>query len=69
MAFYRHVWCCSISGASLVRQGQPGNYVICVKAEDRVTHVRIRQVKRIRIHRIHMILGLMDPDPYIIKQK
>jgi hypothetical protein len=28
-----------------VRQGQPGNYVICVKAEDRVTHVRIRQVE------------------------
>jgi hypothetical protein len=23
---------------------------------------------RIRIHRIHMILGLLDPDPSIIKQ-
>ncbi len=44
MGVDRHAWCCSTSGASLVRQGQPGNYVICVKAEDRVTHVRIRQV-------------------------
>jgi len=33
-------------GSFLVResQGQPGNYVICVRAEDRVTHVRIRTV-------------------------
>ena len=31
-------------------QGQPGNYVICVKAEDRVTHVRIRQVETRLLH-------------------
>jgi hypothetical protein len=24
---------------------------------------------RIRIHRIYMFLGLLDPDPYIVKQK
>jgi hypothetical protein len=24
---------------------------------------------RIRIHRIHMFLGLLDPDPSLIKQK
>jgi len=33
-------------GSFLVResQGQPGNYVICVRADDRITHVRIRTV-------------------------
>jgi hypothetical protein len=28
-----------------------------------------KPVLRIRIRRIHMFLGLLDPDPFIIKQK
>jgi hypothetical protein len=31
--------------------------------------IKFQAVLRIRIRRIHIILGLLDPDPFFIKQK
>jgi hypothetical protein len=34
----------------------------------KIAALRILIRIRIRVHRIHMLLGLTDPDPFIIKQ-
>jgi hypothetical protein len=56
--------CCQRPGESLYCQ--PSQFIKLVGKDDFIPVLRIRI--RIRIQRIHMFLGLLDPDPSIIMQ-